>query len=92
MHSPEFAFERKRGDIVSGAEELGVTWPVALDDDPATWDDCRNQYDRTEKMIRELRRRADPIATLPAPTAAPAGAGTHPWLGSASSPSLAVGG
>ncbi|MFD7856036.1 hypothetical protein ACFV6B_17360 [Streptomyces microflavus] len=68
VHSPEFAFERKRGDVVSGAEELGVTWPVALDDDLATWDDCRNQYDRTEKMIRELLRQADPTVTLPAPT------------------------
>ncbi|MFB7433579.1 cytochrome c biogenesis protein DipZ [Streptomyces microflavus] len=91
VHSPEFAFEKKRGNVVSGAEKLGVTWPVALDNDLATWDNYRNrfwpakylidadgtvryfkfgegQYDRTEKMIRELLRQADPTVTLPEPT------------------------
>ncbi|MFJ5046221.1 cytochrome c biogenesis protein DipZ [Streptomyces sp. NPDC088719] len=91
VHSPEFAFEKKRGNVVAGAEKLGVDWPVALDNDLATWDNYRNrfwpakylidaegtvryftfgegQYDRTENMIRELLRQADPTVVLPKPT------------------------
>ncbi|MFJ7087066.1 cytochrome c biogenesis protein DipZ [Streptomyces griseus] len=91
VHSPEFAFEKKRSNVVSGAKELGVTWPVALDNKLTTWDNYRNrfwpakylidaqgtvryfkfgegQYDRTEKMIRELLRQADPTVVLPKPT------------------------
>ncbi|MFF0502112.1 cytochrome c biogenesis protein DipZ [Streptomyces fimicarius] len=91
VHSPEFAFEKKRSNVVSGAKKLGVTWPVALDNKLTTWDNYRNrfwpakylvdaqgtvryfkfgegQYDRTEKMIRELLRQADPTVVLPKPT------------------------
>ncbi|NEC17582.1 cytochrome c biogenesis protein DipZ [Streptomyces parvus] len=91
VHSPEFAFEKKRSNVISGAEKLGVTWPVALDNKLTTWDNYRNrfwpakylidaqgtvryfkfgegQYDRTEKMIRELLRQADPTVVLPKPT------------------------
>ncbi|OCC12790.1 cytochrome c biogenesis protein DipZ [Streptomyces sp. PTY087I2] len=91
VHSPEFAFEKKRSNVVSGAEKLGVTWPVALDNDLTTWDNYRNrfwpakylidadgtvryfkfgegEYDKTEKMIRELLRQADPAVVLPKPT------------------------
>lgn len=31
VHSPEFAFEAEIPNIVEAAEELGVTWPIALD-------------------------------------------------------------
>ncbi|MFE7482705.1 cytochrome c biogenesis protein DipZ [Streptomyces sp. NPDC057552] len=91
VHSPEFAFEKKRDNVVSGARKLGVTWPVALDNDLTTWDNYRNRfwpakylidaegtvryfkfgegdYDKTEKMIRELLRQADPTVALPEPT------------------------
>ncbi|MER5887903.1 cytochrome c biogenesis protein DipZ [Streptomyces sp. NPDC001941] len=91
VHSPEFAFEKKRSNVIAGARKLGVDWPVALDNDLTTWDNYRNrfwpakylvdaqgtvrylkfgegQYDRTEQMIRELLRQADPGVTLPAPT------------------------
>ncbi|MEV1043930.1 cytochrome c biogenesis protein DipZ [Streptomyces sp. NPDC049916] len=91
VHSPEFAFEKKRSNVISGAEKLGVTWPVALDNKLTTWDNYRNrfwpakylidaqgtvryfkfgegEYDKTEKMIRELLRQADPTVALPKPT------------------------
>ncbi|MGV9316094.1 redoxin domain-containing protein [Streptomyces sp. NPDC003691] len=91
VHSPEFAFEKKRGNVVAGARKLGVTWPVALDNSLTTWNNYRNrfwpakylvdadgtvryfkfgegQYDRTETMIRDLLRQADPTVTLPEPT------------------------
>ncbi|MFF3035509.1 cytochrome c biogenesis protein DipZ [Streptomyces rubiginosohelvolus] len=44
VHSPEFAFEKKRSNVVSGAKKLGVTWPVALDNDLTTWDNYRNRF------------------------------------------------
>ncbi|MFD4595945.1 cytochrome c biogenesis protein DipZ [Streptomyces rubiginosohelvolus] len=91
VHSPEFAFEKKRSNVVAGAEKLGVTWPVALDNELTTWDNYRNrfwpakylidadgtvryfkfgegEYGKTEKMIRELLRQADPTVALPKPT------------------------
>ena len=33
VHSPEFAFEAEVPNIIEAAEELGVTWPIALDTD-----------------------------------------------------------
>ncbi|MGX2993394.1 cytochrome c biogenesis protein DipZ [Streptomyces sp. JNUCC 64] len=44
VHSPEFAFEKERDNVVAGARKLGVTWPVALDNDLTTWDNYRNRF------------------------------------------------
>lgn len=33
VHAPEFAYEADVDNIVGAAEELGVTWPIALDTD-----------------------------------------------------------
>src|SRR5580700_2998379 len=37
VHSPEFGFSGDRSNVASAAARLGVTWPVALDDDHAIW-------------------------------------------------------
>jgi thiol-disulfide isomerase/thioredoxin len=37
VHSPEFAFERVEGNVRDNAARLGVRYPVALDNDFATW-------------------------------------------------------
>lgn len=37
VHSPEFAFEKVPGNVAANAERLGVRYPVALDNDYATW-------------------------------------------------------
>ncbi len=37
VHSPEFGFSGDRGNVAAAAARLGVTWPVALDDDHAIW-------------------------------------------------------
>jgi cytochrome c biogenesis protein CcdA/thiol-disulfide isomerase/thioredoxin len=37
VHSPEFAFERVEGNVAENAERLGVEYPIALDNDFATW-------------------------------------------------------
>ena len=31
MHTPEYAFEKVRDNVVKGAADLGITYPVALD-------------------------------------------------------------
>ncbi|MCV2396067.1 cytochrome c biogenesis protein DipZ [Actinotalea sp. M2MS4P-6] len=37
VHSPEFAFEQVPANVEDNAARLGVTYPVALDNDFATW-------------------------------------------------------
>jgi thiol-disulfide isomerase/thioredoxin len=37
IHAPEFDFEADVDNIVEAAEELGVTWPIALDPDKRTF-------------------------------------------------------
>lgn len=44
VHTPEYAFERVEGNVASGAEDLGITYPVALDNGYSTWTNYRNRY------------------------------------------------
>jgi len=44
VHSPEFDFEKDHANVEEAVTRLGVTWPVALDDDHTIWDDFNNQY------------------------------------------------
>jgi len=44
VHSPEFAFERVPTNVRQESRELGVRYPIALDNDFATWSAWRNQY------------------------------------------------
>ncbi|WP_439380716.1 cytochrome c biogenesis protein DipZ [Amycolatopsis lexingtonensis] len=44
VHTPEFAFEHDPGNVADQAKALGVTYPVAVDDDYATWTAYGNQY------------------------------------------------
>lgn len=37
VHTPEFAFEKEVGKVRRAVADLGVTWPVKLDSDYATW-------------------------------------------------------
>src|SRR5919106_1840382 len=37
VHSPEFAFERVRGNVSRAVEDLGIEYPVALDNEFETW-------------------------------------------------------
>jgi cytochrome c biogenesis protein CcdA/thiol-disulfide isomerase/thioredoxin len=51
IHTPEFAFERDPGNVGKAIEDLGVTWPVALDPDYATWNAWGNRYWPAEYLI-----------------------------------------
>ncbi len=44
IHSPEFDFEKNHDNVQRAVKELGVTWPVALDDDMAIWNSFGNNY------------------------------------------------
>lgn len=44
VHAPEFAFERDIGNVENATRELGVNYPVAIDNDYALWRGFGNQY------------------------------------------------
>lgn len=44
VHSPEFAFERVPENVRSAVRRLGLRYPIALDNDFATWRAYENQY------------------------------------------------
>jgi cytochrome c biogenesis protein CcdA/thiol-disulfide isomerase/thioredoxin len=51
VHTPEYAFERVPGNVVSGAAALHITYPVALDNDYKTWNNYQNLYWPAEYLI-----------------------------------------
>ncbi len=51
VHSPEYAFEKDAANVASGAGELGITYPVALDNTLSTWTNYRNRYWPAEYLI-----------------------------------------
>lgn len=44
VHTPEFPFERSTSNVQTAIQRLGITYPVAQDNDFATWKAYRNQY------------------------------------------------
>jgi cytochrome c biogenesis protein CcdA/thiol-disulfide isomerase/thioredoxin len=44
VHAPEFAFEHSLGNVRTAVTRLGIHYPVALDNDFATWTAYQNQY------------------------------------------------
>lgn len=44
IHTPEFAFERDRRNVVDGARALNVRYPVAMDNRTSMFTAYRNQY------------------------------------------------
>lgn len=44
VHAPEFAFERDIDNVTKAAKKLGVTYPVAIDNDYRIWRAFNNQY------------------------------------------------
>jgi cytochrome c biogenesis protein CcdA/thiol-disulfide isomerase/thioredoxin len=51
VHTPEYAFERVAGNVASGAAALHITYPIALDNDYATWNNYQNLYWPAEYLI-----------------------------------------
>lgn len=44
VHSPEYAFEKETANVSAGAKKFGIEYPVALDNNLATWTNYRNRY------------------------------------------------
>jgi len=44
VHAPEFAFEKNPDNVIKAVKELGVDYPVALDNDYAIWKGFNNEY------------------------------------------------
>jgi thiol-disulfide isomerase/thioredoxin len=44
VHTPEFAFERDSENVHKAMKELGVNWPVVLDNDYEQWRAYNNRY------------------------------------------------
>jgi cytochrome c biogenesis protein CcdA/thiol-disulfide isomerase/thioredoxin len=51
VHTPEFVFERDPANVASATRSMGITYPVALDNSYATFDNYRNQYWPAEYLI-----------------------------------------
>lgn len=51
VHTPEFAFEHVVSNVSAQAAALGVKYPVAIDNDYATWNAYENQYWPAEYLI-----------------------------------------
>jgi cytochrome c biogenesis protein CcdA/thiol-disulfide isomerase/thioredoxin len=51
VSSPEFAFEHVVSNVESAAGGLGIDYPVAVDDNLATWDAYNNEYWPAEYLI-----------------------------------------
>ena len=51
VHSPEYGFEKIDTNVASGAADLKITYPVALDNSLSTWTNYRNRYWPAEYLI-----------------------------------------
>lgn len=44
IHTPEFDFEKREANVRAATVREGITWPVGLDNDYATWEAYDNRY------------------------------------------------
>jgi len=51
VHTPEFAFEHDAGNVAAAIARFGLTYPVAQDNEYATWTAYSNQYWPADYLI-----------------------------------------
>jgi thiol-disulfide isomerase/thioredoxin len=51
VHSPEFGFEKELANVKTAVRDLGVEFPVAIDNDFANWNRYNNRYWPTRYLI-----------------------------------------
>ena len=51
VHTPEFAFEHVTSNVAAAAGQLGVHYPIAVDDNYDTWNNYQNNYWPAEYLI-----------------------------------------
>ena len=44
VHTPEFAFEKELSNVKKAVKDLGITWPIVLDNDYINWHNFKNQH------------------------------------------------
>ena len=44
VHTPEFAFEKDRGNVERAVRDLGITYPVVMDNEYEIWNSYQNRY------------------------------------------------
>jgi hypothetical protein len=44
VHSPEFDYEKKLANVKKAIAEMGIEYPVAIDNDFVNWNRYRNRY------------------------------------------------
>jgi thiol-disulfide isomerase/thioredoxin len=44
VHTPEFNFERERANVAQAAQEHGLSYPIAMDNDYVTWNAFHNHF------------------------------------------------
>ena len=56
VHRPEFDFEKVESNVQEALAREGITWPIALDNESATWDAYHNRYWPRKFLIDHLGR------------------------------------
>ncbi len=51
VHSPEYGFEKVDTNVASGAADLKIAYPIAMDNNLSTWTNYRNRYWPAEYLI-----------------------------------------
>jgi len=51
VHAPEFAFERDVGNVQKAVKDLGIAYPVAIDNNSALWRAFQNHYWPAQYLI-----------------------------------------
>lgn len=51
VHSPEYGFEKIDTNVASGAADLNIHYPIAMDNNLSTWTNYRNRYWPAEYLI-----------------------------------------
>lgn len=51
VHTPEFSFERQSAGVADAIARFGIAYPVAQDNDYATWRAWRNQYWPAQMLV-----------------------------------------
>jgi thiol-disulfide isomerase/thioredoxin len=54
VHSPEFEFEKDPNNVKMAAQKYGLTYPIVLDSDHATWNAFSNNYWPAEYITDDL--------------------------------------
>jgi thiol-disulfide isomerase/thioredoxin len=51
VHAPEFQFEHSQANVANAVKQLGIQYPVVLDNDMGTWDAYQNLYWPAEYLV-----------------------------------------